>query len=106
MRRSRSPRACPNSRPKKSTFSNTDSVGYRFLPRPCGMYAMRGRRALRCPASPMSPPSTSMRPDWIARAPAISAKTLDLPTPSGPMKPAMHPAGTSRLTASSARVLP
>ena len=31
------PPESPNRRPKKSTFSNTERVGSRFLPNPCGM---------------------------------------------------------------------
>jgi len=54
----------------------------------------------------MSPPSTSTCPVWITRAPAISESRLDLPTPSGPISPTMQPAGISRVTASSATVLP
>ena len=37
MRRRRSAVSWPNRRPKNCRFSSTDSVGYRFLPRPCGM---------------------------------------------------------------------
>ncbi len=43
----------------------------------------------RCDAAgrAMSPPSTCTLPCWILRAPAMSASRLDLPTPSGPIKP-------------------
>ena len=45
---------------------------------------------------PMSPPSTSTRPSCTARAPEISDSRLDLPTPSGPIRPTIAPAGMSR----------
>ena len=44
----------------------------------------------------MSLPRTSTRPDWILRTPEISARTVDLPTPSGPINPTSLPAGNSR----------
>src|SRR5262249_41386697 len=50
------------------------------------------------------PPSTLTQPAWIVRAPEINASRLDLPTPSGPMKPSMQAAGRARSTASTATV--
>jgi hypothetical protein len=46
------------------------------------------------------------RPDWILRTPATSACTVDLPTPSGPMRPTMRPAGMIIDTQSSATDCP
>jgi hypothetical protein len=50
----------------------------------------------------MSPPRTATVPDWICRAPAARLSSVDLPTPSGPISPAMLPAGMSKLTELSA----
>ena len=81
----------------------------------------RGRDSVRAPAacrrpagagcggdapSRMSPPSTSTVPSWILRTPATRPSSVDLPTPSGPMKPTIEPPGTSRSTRSSATVAP
>lgn len=63
---------------------------------------MREQTSRRWRASFMSPPSASTAPFWMPRAPAINDKRLDFPTLSGPTMPVMQPAGTSRLTESSA----
>ena len=102
MRAWRSCLDCPNSLPKKSIFSNTDKVGYKFLPNPCGIYAICAHTLRRCWALRMSPPNTSISPSWILRAPAIKPNHVDLPTPSGPIKPTMQPAGISTVTWSAA----
>src|SRR5215468_12413545 len=67
---------------------------------------MRGQTALRCRALAISPPSACTWPDWIFFAPAMSPIRVDLPTPSGPISPTMHPDGISIDTASSARARP
>ena len=58
-----------------------------------------GRR--RCPR-----PARGPRPVWIFFAPAMIPIMVDLPTPSGPISPTMHPDGISIVTSSRARVLP
>ncbi len=45
-------------------------------------------------------------PCWMMRAPAISASRLDLPTPSGPIRPTMRPAGMSSVMPARACVSP
>ena len=52
------------------------------------------------------PTSARTSPVWIFRTPAISPSRVDLPTPSGPISPAMQPAGMASVTLSSATVLP
>src|SRR3990167_92646 len=64
---------------------------------------MRGHTRLLWRLLAMSPPSTSTVPCCTARAPATSASRLDLPTPSGPIRPTMRPEATSRSMPSSAR---
>ena len=66
----------------------------------------RGRMSARPRPVAGSNPSTSMRPSRSRRAPATSESSVDLPTPSGPMSPAITPAGMSRVTASNAATLP
>ena len=51
-------------------------------------------------------PSTKTRPDWICRAPAMMLSSVDLPTPSAPIRPTMQPLGRSIETASSAATRP
>ena len=68
--------------------------------------SMRGQTAARCADCAISPPSTLTFPDWICRAPAMMASSDDLPTPSGPISPTVHPAGRASMTASSAATLP
>lgn len=106
IRRRRSSASWPNRRAKNCRFSSTESVGYRFLPSPCGMYAMRRHTRSRWRRERMSPPSASTAPVCSARAPAASASRLDLPTPSGPISPIVRPAGISSVIRSSATVLP
>ena len=48
--------------------------------------AMLGDRACRRPSAKTSP-------SWIRRTPAMSASSVDLPTPSGPISPTMQRAG-------------
>ncbi|KAF4277822.1 hypothetical protein CNMCM8686_000833 [Aspergillus fumigatus] len=67
---------------------------------------MRGQTSSRWRLPAMSPPSTSTVPSCTARDPAISASRLDLPTPSGPIRPIMRPAAMSSVMPSSASVLP
>ena len=54
--------------------------------------------------SVMSPPSAKTSPSWILRTPAMSASSVDLPTPSGPMSPTMQSGGIASVTSSSATV--
>src|SRR4051794_34792235 len=54
----------------------------------------------------MSPPRTWTFPVWIAFAPAMIPIRVDLPTPSGPISPTMHPDGISAVKASSAQAFP
>ena len=89
--RSRAP--WPNSRAKKSMFSATDSVGYKLRPKPCGMKATRGASTARSRAWAMSWPSTRTPPRCRRLTPAISDSSVDLPTPSGPTRPMVCPAG-------------
>ena len=58
-----------------------------------------GRRRSRCRAA-MSPPSTRTVPDCIFLPRRCSPIKVDLPTPSGPIRPTMHPDGISAVTAS------
>ena len=67
---------------------------------------MRGPVTRRWVALAMFAPSTWTCPDWIRLAPAISASRLDLPTPSGPIRPTMRRAGMSSVSASRAVRLP
>ncbi len=67
---------------------------------------MSGQTALRCRRSAMSPPSTRTFPDWIFFAPAMIPMRVDLPTPSGPIRPTIHPDGISAAIESSARAFP
>ena len=77
----------PNRRAWKSMFSYTESVGQRFLPKPCGIKAMRGSSDSRSALCATLCPSTRTSPLWGVRTPAISESRVDLPTPSGPIKP-------------------
>ena len=54
----------------------------------------------------MSPSRTVTLPCCIFLDPAISAMSVDLPTPSGPTMPTMRPLGMSSEMPSSATVLP
>ena len=54
----------------------------------------------------MSPSRTVTVPCCIFFEPAISAISVDLPTPSGPMMPTMMPLGMSSEMPSSATTLP
>ncbi len=62
-------------------------------PAPAACRRCAGRRPRGGAGWRMSPPSTSTWPSCIARAPASSDSRLDLPTPSGPIRPTMRPAG-------------
>ena len=106
IRASRSALSWPNSRAKKSTFSYTDSVWYRFFPSPCGIQAMRGQTSRRCFGSRISPPSTITLPCSMTRAPEMSDSRLDFPTPSGPISPTIQRAGISSVILFSATVFP
>ena len=100
---SRSARDCPNRRAKNSMFSRDAEVGIEVLAQPLrhiGDPGTHGRT--RCAASAMSPPRTKARPDCSCRAPAMMLSSVDLPTPSGPIRPTMQPAGSETVTSSSA----
>ena len=75
-------------------------------PAPAACRRCAGRPPGESPRPPCRRRAPRPAPAWIRRAPAISASRLDLPTPSGPISPTMHPAGRSRVIASSACVLP
>src|SRR5690242_8020735 len=70
------------------------------------MNAMRGRIESRWLAFLMSPPRTSTTPSWIRFAPATMPSSVDLPTPSGPIRATMAAPGRSSETASMAATLP
>src|SRR5215468_5415534 len=70
------------------------------------MYATRGPTARRWPRSAMSPTSTITVPCCFFFEPAISAMSVDLPTPSGPTMPTMMPLVISIEMLSSATTLP
>ena len=94
MRRLRSARPWPNSRAKKSMFSQTAEVGIEVLAQPLRHVGdARADRPRDSARRPMSPPSTSTPPVLDAAGAGDEASSVDLPTPSGPISPTMQPAG-------------
>ena len=53
-----------------------------------------------------STPPMKMRPPVAASSPAISRSVVDLPQPDGPRSTSIRPAAASKLTSSTARVVP
>ena len=57
---------------------------------------MRERTFWRKDSKEISPSKTSTEPFCIFLTPAIKAKSVDFPTPSGPIKPTVAPRGISK----------
>ena len=78
--------------------------GIEIAPKPLGHV---GNPTIACPPMALLP-HVSVEdvtvPLWILRTPDMSASKVDLPTPSGPINPAMHRAGISRVTSLSANL--
>ena len=94
------PRAAGRTGWRRSRYSRTPTASDRGSCRgPAACRRCAGRRARDGRRSPCRHRALRCGRCCRARAPAMSESRLDLPTPSGPIRPTMRPAGRSSVTA-------